>query len=46
MAAAKDLHTLIRLRKWDVDEKQRAVAALLRREEAILTGIPPWAAER
>jgi flagellar export protein FliJ len=34
--AAKDLHTLIRLRKWEVDEKQRAVAALLRREEAVL----------
>ncbi len=34
--ARKDLHTLIRLRKWDVDEKQRAVAVLLRREEAIL----------
>jgi flagellar export protein FliJ len=35
--AMKDLHTLIRLRKWEVDERQRAVAALLRREEAILT---------
>jgi flagellar export protein FliJ len=34
--ATKDLSTLIRIRKWDVDEKQRAVAALLRREEAIL----------
>ena len=34
--ALKDLHTLIRMRKWDVDERQRAVAALLRREEAIL----------
>jgi flagellar export protein FliJ len=32
----KDLHTLIRLRKWDVDERQRALAALLRREESIL----------
>jgi flagellar export protein FliJ len=35
--AQKDLHTLIRLRKWEVDERQRAVAVLLRREEAILT---------
>ena len=34
--ATKDLHTLIRIRKWDVDEKQRAVGALLRREESIL----------
>ena len=34
--ATTDLHTLIRIRKWDVDEKQRAVAVLLRREEAIL----------
>ncbi|TAL01000.1 MAG: hypothetical protein EPO08_11795 [Rhodospirillaceae bacterium] len=34
--AAKDLHTLIRIRKWDVDEKQREVAGLMRREEAIL----------
>jgi flagellar export protein FliJ len=36
MARPKDLHTLIRMRKWDVDEKQRALAVLLRREEAIL----------
>jgi flagellar export protein FliJ len=36
MAAAKDLHTLIRVRKWDVDERQRALGALLRREEAII----------
>src|SRR4051812_33142786 len=34
--ATKDLHTLIRIRKWEVDEKQRAVAAFLRREEGIL----------
>jgi flagellar export protein FliJ len=34
--ALKDLHTLIRIRKWDVDEKQREVAALMRREEDIL----------
>jgi flagellar FliJ protein len=32
----KDLHTLIRLRKWDVDEKQRALAALLRHEEEVM----------
>lgn len=34
--AKKDLHTLIRIRKWDVEEKQRAVAALLRSEETLL----------
>jgi len=34
--ARKDLHTLIRIRKWDVDEKQREVAAFMRREESIL----------
>ena len=32
----KDLHTLIRLRKWDVDEKQRALAVLLRQEEDVI----------
>lgn len=32
----KDLHTLIRLRKWDVDEKQRALAVLLRQEEEVI----------
>lgn len=32
----KDLHNLIRLRKWDVDEKQRALAVLLRHEEAVI----------
>jgi flagellar protein FliJ len=32
----KDLHTLIRLRKWDVDEKQRALAVLLRQEEGVI----------
>ena len=36
MAKNKDLHTLIRLRKWDVDEKQRALAVLLRAEEAVI----------
>ncbi len=34
--AKKDLHTLIRLRKWDVDEKQRALAVLLRQEEDVI----------
>jgi len=34
--AKKGLHTLIRVRKWDVDEKQRAVGALLRDEEKII----------
>ena len=32
----KDLHTLIRLRKWDVDEKQRALGQLLRQEESVI----------
>lgn len=32
----KDLHSLIRLRKWDVDEKQRALAVLLRHEESVI----------
>ncbi len=34
--AKKDLHNLIRLRKWDVDERQRALAVLLRHEEAVV----------
>jgi flagellar export protein FliJ len=34
--AKKDLHNLIRLRKWDVDEKRRALATLLRHEEAVV----------
>ena len=34
--AKKDLSTLIRLRKWDVDEKQRALAVLLRQEEGVI----------
>jgi len=34
--AKKELHTLIRLRKWDVDEKQRALAVLLRQEEGVI----------
>jgi flagellar export protein FliJ len=32
----KDLHTLIRLRKWDVDEKQRTLGQLLRQEESVI----------
>ncbi|MBL8628069.1 MAG: flagellar FliJ family protein [Rhodospirillaceae bacterium] len=31
-----DLHTLIRVRKWDVEERQRALAALLADEEKVL----------
>ncbi|MDX2145672.1 MAG: flagellar FliJ family protein [Rhodospirillaceae bacterium] len=34
--AKKDLHTLIRIRKWDVEERQRALGLLLRDEERIL----------
>jgi len=34
--ADKDLHTLIRVRKWDVEEKQRALGVLLRREGDVL----------
>ncbi len=34
--AKKTLHTLIRVRKWEVDEKQRALGLLLRDEEKIL----------
>ncbi len=41
----KGLHTLIRLRKWDVDEKQRALAALLRQEEGVLERQAALAAE-
>ena len=37
--ANKDLHTLIRLRKWDVDEKQRALGVLIRQEEGVLERI-------
>jgi flagellar FliJ protein len=36
MAKQKDLHTLIRLRKWDVDERQRVLATLLRQEEGVI----------
>src|SRR5688572_27860649 len=41
----KDLHTLIRLRKWDVDEKRRLMAGLLRQEEGLLNGLAALAAE-
>ncbi len=34
--AKKDLQALIRVRKWEVDEKQRALAGLLRHEESVL----------
>ncbi len=34
--AKMDLHTLIRVRKWTVEEKQRALAALLADEEKVL----------
>jgi flagellar export protein FliJ len=34
--ADKYLHSLIRLRKWDVDEKQRLLAVVLQQEEAVL----------
>ena len=44
--AFKDLHSLIRLRKWDVDEKQRALGQLLRREETILDNLAALEAEK
>jgi flagellar FliJ protein len=44
--ARDDLHTLIRLRKFEVDERQRAMAVLLRREEAVLTGLNALAEEK
>lgn len=37
--ARSDLETLIRLRKFEVDERQRAMAMLMRREEAVLSGL-------
>ncbi|WP_096703278.1 flagellar export protein FliJ [Magnetospirillum sp. 15-1] len=37
--AAKGLHTLIRLSKWNVDEKQRVLVALQGREDEILAAI-------
>lgn len=44
--ARDDLHTLIRLRKFEVDERQRAMAVLLRREEAVLSGLDALAKEK
>jgi len=43
--AKKDLHTLIRLRQWDVDEKQRVLAVLLRQEEGVIERKVALAAE-
>lgn len=34
--AKKSLQVLIRLRKWDVDEKQRALGVLIREEEGVI----------
>ncbi len=34
--AKNDLQALIRVRKWEVDEKQRGLAVLLRQEESVL----------
>jgi flagellar FliJ protein len=36
MAKQKDLSVLIRLRKWDVDERQRALGVILREEEHVI----------
>lgn len=44
--ARSDLETLIRLRKFEVDERQRAMAVLLRREEAVLSGIDALETEK
>ena len=44
--AKKDLHSLIRIRKWDVDEKQRALAVFLRKEEALLDNLAALEAEK
>lgn len=41
-----DLQTLIRLRKFEVDERQRAMAVLLRREEAIVSGLDALVEEK
>ena len=34
---AKNLHAIIKLQKWEVDEKRRALGEMMRYEEAILT---------
>ena len=44
--ASRDLQTLIRLRKFEVDERQRAMAVSLRREEAVLNGIEALRVEK
>lgn len=44
--ADSDLQTLIRLRKFEVDERQRAMAVLLRQEEAVLAGIGALSREK
>jgi len=44
--ARDDLQTLIRLRKFEVDERQRAMAVLLRREESVLAGLDALAQEK
>lgn len=44
--AGNELPTLIRLRKFEVDERQRAMAVLLRREEGILSGLDALTAEK
>ena len=44
--ANKEIETLIRLRKFEVDERQRAMAVLLRREENILNGLDELKVEK
>ncbi|MBT5240949.1 MAG: flagellar export protein FliJ [Rhodospirillaceae bacterium] len=44
--AGSDLATLIRLRKFEVEERQRAMAVLLRQEEAVLTGLDSLSNEK
>ena len=44
--ADSDLDTLIRLRKFEVDERQRAMAVLLRQEEAVLAGLDSLSNEK
>ncbi|NKB43046.1 MAG: flagellar export protein FliJ [Alphaproteobacteria bacterium] len=44
--ASTDLETLIRLRKFEVDERQRAMAILLRQEEAVLAGLDSLSNEK
>lgn len=44
--ADSDLETLIRLRKFEVDERQRAMAVLLRQEEAVLSGLTSLSNEK